>query len=141
MNQQTKAVPLGPVMLDVVGTTLAADDVRRIRHPLTGGVILFARNYKDRAQLTALCAAIHAARPGVLIAVDHEGGRVQRFRTDGFTRLPAMRLLGQLWDRDVLAASISRVMVLSKQIRMLKFRSTNAIRKKSSKKMQHPMTG
>ena len=105
MNQQTKAVPLGPVMLDVVGTTLAADDVRRIRHPLTGGVILFARNYKDRAQLTALCAAIHAARPGVLIAVDHEGGRVQRFRTDGFTRLPAMRLLGQLWDRDVLAAS------------------------------------
>lgn len=105
MNQQTIAAPLGPVMLDVVGTTLAADDIRRIRHPLTGGVILFARNYKDRAQLTALCAAIHAARPGVLIAVDHEGGRVQRFRTDGFTRLPAMRLLGQLWDRDVLAAS------------------------------------
>lgn len=105
MNQQTNAAPLGPVMLDVVGTTLAVDDIRRIRHPLTGGVILFARNYKDRAQLTALCAAIHAARPGVLIAVDHEGGRVQRFRTDGFTRLPAMRLLGQLWDRDVLAAS------------------------------------
>jgi len=104
MNQHTIAAPLGLVMLDVVGTTLAADDLRRIQHPLTGGVILFARNYKDRAQLTALCAAIHAARPGVLIAVDHEGGRVQRFRTDGFTRLPAMRLLGQLWERDVLAA-------------------------------------
>ncbi|HEY0905899.1 MAG TPA: hypothetical protein VGE17_01745, partial [Methylophilus sp.] len=63
----------GPVMLDVVGTTLSADDIRRIQHPLTGGVILFARNYTDRAQLTALTAAIHAARPGIVIAVDHEG--------------------------------------------------------------------
>jgi beta-N-acetylhexosaminidase len=99
------ANPLGPVMLDVVGTTLDADDIRRIRHPLTGGVILFARNYIDRKQLTALTAAIHAERPGVLIAVDHEGGRVQRFKTDGFTKLPAMRRLGELWDRDVLAAT------------------------------------
>lgn len=104
MNSNSVAAPLGPIMLDVVGTTLDADDLRRIRHPLTGGVILFARNYTDRAQLTTLCAAIHAARPGVLIAVDHEGGRVQRFRTDGFTRLPAMRALGALWERDVLAA-------------------------------------
>ncbi len=102
MSQNT--LPLGPVMLDVVGTTLSDDDLRRIRHPLTGGVILFARNYVDRAQLSALCDAIHAARPGVLIAVDHEGGRVQRFRTDGFTRLPSMRALGELWDRDVLQA-------------------------------------
>ncbi len=97
-------MPLGPVMLDVVGTTLSDDDLRRIRHPLTGGVILFARNYKDRAQVTALCEAIHAARPGLLIAVDHEGGRVQRFRSDGFTRLPAMRSLGELWEQDVLQA-------------------------------------
>ncbi|MGH8807953.1 MAG: beta-N-acetylhexosaminidase [Noviherbaspirillum sp.] len=95
---------LGPVMLDVVGTTLTEDDLHRIRHPLTGGVILFARNYENRSQLTALTEAIHAARPGVLIAVDHEGGRVQRFKTDGFTRLPAMRRLGELWDRDVLGA-------------------------------------
>jgi beta-N-acetylhexosaminidase len=92
------------VMLDVVGATLTDDDIRRIRHPLTGGVILFARNYTDRRQLVALTQAIHAARPGVLIAVDHEGGRVQRFRSDGFTRLPAMRRLGELWDRDVLEA-------------------------------------
>lgn len=96
---------LGPVMLDVVGTALTADDIRRIRHPLTGGVILFARNYESREQITALAHAIHAARPGVLIAVDHEGGRVQRFKTDGFTHLPAMRVLGELWDRDVLEAT------------------------------------
>jgi beta-N-acetylhexosaminidase len=96
---------MGPVMLDVVGTTLSNDDIRRIQHPLTGGVILFARNYENRQQLDALTAAIHEARPGVLIAVDHEGGRVQRFRTDGFTRLPAMRKLGELWDRDVLAST------------------------------------
>ena len=91
---------LGPVMLDVLGLTLTEDDVRRIRHPLTGGVILFARNYSDRAQLCALTAAIHAARPGVLVAVDHEGGRVQRFRSDGFTHLPPMRRLGDQWDKD-----------------------------------------
>ncbi len=104
MNPTNSVSKLGPVMLDVVGTQLDEQDVRRIRHPLTGGVILFARNYTNRAQLTDLCAAIHAARPGVLIAVDHEGGRVQRFRTDGFTRLPAMRVLGALWEHDVLAA-------------------------------------
>jgi beta-N-acetylhexosaminidase len=97
--------PLGPVMLDVVGTTLTDADVRRIQHPLTGGVILFTRNYRNREQLVALTLAIHRARPGVLIAVDHEGGRVQRFKTDGFTRLPAMRRLGELWERDVLGAT------------------------------------
>ncbi len=96
---------LGPVMLDVVGLTLSAGDIGRIQHPLTGGVILFARNYENRQQLTELTCAIHAAHPGVLIAVDHEGGRVQRFKTDGFTKLPAMRKLGELWDRDVLAAT------------------------------------
>ncbi len=98
----TAVQPLGPVMLDVVGKSLSDEDLRRLHHPLTGGVILFARNYESRAQVTALCREIHAARPGILIAVDHEGGRVQRFRSDGFTRLPAMRSLGQLWDRDVL---------------------------------------
>lgn len=97
-------VNLGPVMLDVVGTTLTDDDIRRIQHPLTGGVILFARNYENRKQLTVLTEAIHAARPGVLIAVDHEGGRVQRFNTDGFTKLPPMRKLGELWDKNVLEA-------------------------------------
>jgi beta-N-acetylhexosaminidase len=95
----------GPVMLDVVGTTLTRDDARRLAHPQTGGVILFARHFQDRAQLVALTDAIRAIREDLLIAVDHEGGRVQRFRTDGFTVLPAMRRLGELWDRDVLRAT------------------------------------
>jgi beta-N-acetylhexosaminidase len=87
-------------MLDVVGTELDADDIRRLQHPLVGGVILFARNYQSPAQLKALTAAIHAVRqPPLLIAVDHEGGRVQRFR-DGFTRIPAMRELGKIWDHN-----------------------------------------
>lgn len=89
---------LGPIMLDVVGTELTADDVRRLQHPLVGGVILFKRNFIDNAQLNALTASIHAVRsPPLLIAVDHEGGRVQRFR-DGFTKIPAMREFGKIWD-------------------------------------------
>jgi len=95
----------GPVMLDVVGKTLNRDDRRRLAHPTTGGVILFARHYESRAQLVALTDAIRAIRPDLLIAVDHEGGRVQRFRTDGFTVLPSMGKLGALWDRDVLQAT------------------------------------
>jgi len=92
-------------MLDVVGTTLNDDDVRRLAHPMTGGVILFARHYENRAQLVALTDAIRSVREDLLIAVDHEGGRVQRFRTDGFTVLPAMGRLGALWDKDVLLAT------------------------------------
>lgn len=89
---------LGPVMLDVVGTRLTAEDEARLLHPLVGGVILFKRNYESPGQLAELTAAIHALRtPPLLIAVDHEGGRVQRFR-DGFTRIPAMRELGRIWD-------------------------------------------
>jgi len=95
----------GPVMLDLVGKTLTEDDKRRLAHPMTGGVILFARHYESRAQLVALTDAIRAEREDLLIAVDHEGGRVQRFRTDGFTVLPAMGKLGALWDLDVLHAT------------------------------------
>lgn len=91
-------LPLGPLMLDVLGTTLTEDDRRRLLHPLVGGVILFARNYESPEQIAALTRAIHALRtPPLLIAVDHEGGRVQRFRT-GFTPLPPMRTIGALWD-------------------------------------------
>jgi beta-N-acetylhexosaminidase len=94
-----------PVILDIAGTTLTAADKRRLKHPLTGGLILFARNWVDRAQLTQLCADIKAVRPDALICVDHEGGRVQRFRTDGFTHLPPMRVLGERWMNDALAAT------------------------------------
>lgn len=92
-------------MLDVKGPVLDKDDVRRLSHPMTGGVILFARHFENRRQLVALTDAIRDVRDDLLIAVDHEGGRVQRFRTDGFTVLPAMRRLGELWDRDVLLAT------------------------------------
>ncbi|MFO1326870.1 MAG: beta-N-acetylhexosaminidase [Rubrivivax sp.] len=94
-----------PVILDIEGTTLNADDRRRLAHPLTGGLILFARNWQDRRQLTELTAAIKDIRDDLLICVDHEGGRVQRFRTDGFTALPPMRVLGEAWMRDALAAT------------------------------------
>jgi beta-N-acetylhexosaminidase len=94
-----------PVVLDIAGTTLTAADRRRLRHPLTGGLILFARNWDNRAQLTALCAEVKALRDDLLICVDHEGGRVQRFRTDGFTHLQAMRELGALWMKDALTAT------------------------------------
>lgn len=91
-------MPLGPIMLDLAGTTLTADDRAVLRHPAVGGVILFARNYESPEQLAALTAAIHAVRePRLLIGVDQEGGRVQRFR-DGFTRLPAAGRFGQLYQ-------------------------------------------
>ena len=93
------------VVLDIAGTELNAADRRRLKHPLTGGLILFARNWRDRAQLTALTAEIKAVRPDVLICVDHEGGRVQRFRSDGFTEVPPMRALGELWMKDAMAAT------------------------------------
>jgi len=89
-----------PFLLDVAGTQLSADDRRRLAHPLTGGVILFTRNWCDRAQLLELTSAIKAVREDLLICVDHEGGRVQRFRSDGFTQLPPMRALGALWMQD-----------------------------------------
>jgi len=98
-------IPHAPVILDVAGTALNDDDRRRLRHPLTGGLILFARNWHDRRQLAGLTGEAKSIRPDLLICVDHEGGRVQRFRTDGFTVLPPMRALGELWMRDAMRAA------------------------------------
>lgn len=104
-NNMPGRLPPGPVMVDVEGTALTDHERARLRHPLVGGVILFARNFQDREQLTRLCRDIHAERDEpLLIAVDHEGGRVQRFRTDGFTAIPAMSVFGELWSEDSLAA-------------------------------------
>jgi beta-N-acetylhexosaminidase len=94
-----------PLIIDVAATELNDADRRRLANPLVGGVIHFARNWQDRAQMTALNAEIKAIRPDLLICVDHEGGRVQRFRTDGFTHLPSMRALGELWMRDAMRAT------------------------------------
>jgi len=104
-TRETLGSAHAPLVIDIAGTALNADDRRRLRHPLVGGLILFGRNWVSRAQLTALVAEIKSVRPDVLICVDHEGGRVQRFRTDGFTNLPPMRALGELWMRDPLAAT------------------------------------
>ena len=102
-----KQMALGPLMIDIAGTELSDVDRERLSHPLVGGMILFSRNYRDPEQLATLTKSIHGLRqPALLIAVDHEGGRVQRFR-EGFTKLPAMAALGRLYDHDPDAALVA----------------------------------
>jgi len=94
----------GPIMLGIEGRELTPGDRARLADPRVGGVILFARNFVSSAQLRQLTASIRALRSALLIGVDHEGGRVQRFRSDGFTPLPPMRTLGERWDAYPVAA-------------------------------------
>lgn len=97
-----------PLIIDIADTSLTAVDRKRLKHPLVGGMILFARNWQNREQLTALCRDIKKVRSDLLICVDHEGGRVQRFKTDGFTHLPPMRALGEMWMRDIVPTTSTK---------------------------------
>ncbi len=90
---------LGPVMLDLEGLILSETERALLQHPQVGGVILFSRNYKNLQQLSQLVADIRSCRNPILIAVDQEGGRVQRFR-EGFTALPPAALFGEIYQRD-----------------------------------------
>ncbi|MCS4509485.1 beta-N-acetylhexosaminidase [Xylophilus ampelinus] len=104
------ATAYAPLIIDIAGTVLTADDRRRLADPLVGGLIYFSRNWESRAQITALSAEIKAVRPDLLVCIDHEGGRVQRFRQDGFTHLPPMRALGEVWMHDGRGAAGSGAM-------------------------------
>ncbi|MDC0390459.1 beta-N-acetylhexosaminidase [Candidatus Thioglobus sp.] len=89
---------LGPIMMDVSGPTLTQTEETQLAKPSIGGVILFSRNFESINQVKQLISSIRAVNPNILISVDHEGGRVQRFK-EGFTHLPAMSKLGELYDK------------------------------------------
>nr|WP_246019482.1 beta-N-acetylhexosaminidase [Corallincola spongiicola] len=100
----SQGLPMGPVMIDLEGTVLSAEEKALLLHPAVGGLIFFSRNFQSREQIARLVAEIRSVRPELLIAVDHEGGRVQRFR-DGFTHIPAMAKIFAACDGDMATAS------------------------------------
>ena len=106
MNKSVLKIPLGPVMVDVDGLTLEQQDIDRLCHPNVGAVILFARNYNNKKQVADLITHIKSLRtPSLLVTVDQEGGRVQRFK-DEFSILPAASHFGDLWNKDKQSAPI-----------------------------------
>ncbi len=121
VRSEPKTLPYGPVMIDIVGLELTDLDRERLCHPLVGGLILFARNYQSPEQLRKLTEEVHALRtPPLPIAIDHEGGRVQRCR-EGFTRLPSMRSLGTWWEqnpREAIEAARNIGFVLAAELRL-----------------------
>jgi beta-N-acetylhexosaminidase len=111
---------LGPLMVDLAGPQATSDELARLRDPRVGGLILFTRNFLSVEQLQSLVGEVRASRPDILVAVDHEGGRVQRFR-DGFTRLPSMRRIGELYDRapaEGIAAARDIAFLLASELRL-----------------------
>ena len=98
-------LPAGPLMIDIEGSKLTSSEMKLLAHPLVGGLILFSRNYESPKQITCLIDSIREIRPAVIIAVDQEGGRVQRFRA-GFSKLPAISDLGCLYEQDPPAALV-----------------------------------
>ena len=100
LSQSGSERPLGPILIGLAGTEVSSEEVSWLSHPAVGGVVLFTRNYRDLSQLSELTASIlDSAGRDLLICVDHEGGRVQRFR-DGFTRLPPLALLGKMYTES-----------------------------------------
>ncbi len=122
MDSENRNTPLGPLMIDLKGTGVDPEERSWLQAPTVGGVILFTRNFRDLGQLGELVAEIHAARnPPLLVAVDHEGGRVQRFRGP-FTELPPMQALGRLHDRtpkEALAAARAFGWLMAAELRAL----------------------
>lgn len=98
-NKSICSTFIGPLMLDLEGLTLTENEKLILANPLVGGLILFSRNFSSPSQLTALVAEVRSVSPDIIIAVDHEGGRVQRFK-DGFTVIPPMASLGKLFNKS-----------------------------------------
>lgn len=107
---------IGPVILDIVGLTLTAEEKEILQHPHVGGIIFFSRNYENPTQLAELVQQIKSIRSNCLLCVDQEGGRVQRFK-QGFTLLPALRTLGDLLDNPIY--SLEEVLGLSEKLGQL----------------------